>query len=102
VTRSPALGDDLVDSWRALNQGAGTRQNKRLPAATVAPEIPARSGVAPHVTKPTSGAGEAINLTLKGAKVVTSSDGLITINYPESAEVIVGTTTLVLPAISKS
>lgn len=93
---------DFIEAWRALTYGTGgTRENKRLPPAPAAPDIPARSGAAPHVTQ-ASGEGAALNLVLKGAKVVTSSDGLITLNYPESAEVIVGTTTLIIPAISKS
>lgn len=94
------VDSEFVDSWRALNQGVGTRENKRLQPAPAAPAIPSRVGVAPHETKSTTGG--ALNMTLKGKKIMTSTDGMITIVYPESAEVVVGTTTLVIPAISKS
>lgn len=92
---------DFYEAWKSLTYGTGTRQNKRLSQAPAAPEIPARSGTAPHVVAPVSSGG-SVDMTLKGAKVVTSSDGLITLNYPESAEVVVGATTIILPAISKT
>lgn len=92
---------EFFEAWQSLTYGSSTRVNKRLPPAPAAPEIPARSGEAPHVVNKSS-AGGAVNLTLKGAKVLTSADGMITIAYPETAEVVIGATTIVLPAISKS
>lgn len=93
---------DFFEAWRDMTYGAsGTRQNKQLPPAPAAPAIPARTGVAPHVTGAAASSG-GTDMTLKGVKVVTSSDGLITISYPQSVEVVVGSTTLIIPAISKT
>lgn len=93
--------DSLLGSLAAINAGGGTRRNKQLPAAVPAPAIPARVGVADHVTLPAASPGSG-ELTLDGAKVVTSSDGLITISYPQSAKVTIGATTITIPAILKT
>lgn len=93
---------DFFEAWRALTYGTGgTRENKRLPPAPAAPDIPARSGTAPPVTQPAS-TGGGVDMTLKGAKTYVSTDGLVTFSFPQSAEVVVGATTITLPAIIKT
>lgn len=92
--------DDFQKVFQSLNNGSGTRKSKRLPAIASATTIPLRSGSALPVEQTGSSGGS--DMELDGAKVVTSTDGLITMSYPESAEVVIGETTLVLPAISKS
>lgn len=91
----------IIDSLRSLNSSDGTRRNKELPAAKSAPAIPDRVGAADHLTQSSASSG-GVDMTLRGAKTVTSTDGLITIFYPESAEVVVGATTITIPAIIKT
>lgn len=91
--------DDLQSQLASLSNGLGTKSNKRLPASKPTPEIPARAGTADRVVIPSSGSGSAINMTLTGPKTYQSTDGLITLSFPNSAAVVIDATTLTLPAI---
>lgn len=92
---------DFVESFRTLAGVGGTRTNRKLPAPSAAPEIPERVGAAAHKENYASSSG-GVDMTLKGAKTLTSTDGLLTIVFPESAEAVVGGTTIVIPAVSTS
>lgn len=93
---------DFIESFRALANTGGTRVDKRLPAPKVAPEIPEREGSAPHVVAEQASSGGGVDMTLKGSKTLTSTDGLLTIVFPQSAEAVIGATTITLPAIAVS
>lgn len=94
-------GGDFQSAFESVTYGRTTRTEKKLPPPTPAPAIPARTGSSLPV-KSVGSSGSATGLTLKGAVVVTSSDGIFTISYPESVETTVDGVTLVIPAIAKT
>lgn len=93
-------GGDFQQAFEALTYGQTTYKNKKLPPATPAPAIPERSGSSGRIATPVATSGGA-DLTLAGAQTVSSTDGLITIAYPQSVTVVIGALTLTLPAIIK-
>lgn len=92
---------DLFASWQSINAGVPASPAKKLPPAQPLSAIPVRTGASAPIVKPTASGG-SVNMTLRGAKLYTSTDGLFTLSFPESAEVVVGATTITLPAIIKT
>ena len=92
------MSDDLQQRIAALSSSGGTQANKRLSAPGAAPAIPARSGTGEPKTVTTSSGG-GTDMTLSGAKTYQSTDGLITVSFPNSAQVVIDSKTLTLPAI---
>lgn len=92
------MKDDLAQSVRAISQ-AGTLKNKRLPAASTPPVIPPRAGASAPITQASSGSG-SVDMTLGGPKTYTTTDGVFTLSFPESASATVGTKVLTFPAIN--
>lgn len=93
--------ESLLASLASIADAMGTRKDKRLPVAVVAPDIPSRVGAGPHVTIPVAPSSGSSDLVLDGAKTITSTDGLITVSYPQSAKVTIGSTEITIPAIAK-
>lgn len=94
--------DNLSRYLRALTwfQSGTTRQNKQLAQKAVTPAIPERVGASARVSV---GVGSGVSgFALKGAVVVTSSDGLLTFSYPQSVETVVDSVTITIGAIAKS
>ena len=91
---------DLQTNLAAL-QPAGTRKDKQLQLTTPAKPIPARVGSqAPFVSAP--GGGGGTDMELAGVKTFSSTDGFLLLSFPESATVVIGATTITIPAIIKT
>lgn len=91
----------LLDDLKRLGASGGTRKDNGLPSLPDLPSIPARLGEALPEADAVAPSGGA-DMTLDGAKLVTSTDGLITISYVQSAKVTIGATTITIPAIVKT
>lgn len=91
----------LLDDIKRLQNSGGTRKGGTLPTLPDLPSIPARLGEALPEADAVAPLGGA-DMTLDGAKLVTSTDGLITISYVQSAKVTIGATTITIPAIVKT
>lgn len=92
---------DFVESLRSITAGAGTYAAKKLPAIKTTPAIPARVGESAPIVS-TGVSGSSGDLVLKGAKTYASTDGLLILSFPESAETLIGSTTVTFPAIIKT
>lgn len=92
----------LLDDIKRLQNSGGTRKGGTLPTLPDLPSIPARLGEALPEADAVAASGGSADLTLDGAKLVTSTDGLITISYVQSAKVTIGATTITIPAIVKT
>lgn len=90
---------DFYLAWQSLTFGGGSRVDKQLPAAKSSPAIPARIGTSGRIVTPTASSGGATNMTLAGPRTYQSTDGLLTLSFPNSAEVVVESSTLILPAL---
>ena len=95
-------GGDFYAAFKALTTGGGTRVDKRLPAPAEAPGIPERTGSGEHQTAAASSGGGGVDMALKGAKTVTSTDGMVTLVFPETAEALIQGYVLTFPAIKKT
>jgi len=93
------IDSEFYTAWQALTYGGGTRDNKRLPAPKVTPEIPARVGSSGRIVSPSESGSGSSDMTLTGSKIYTSTDGLITLSFPNSVQVVVAGTYLTIPAI---
>lgn len=95
------MAKDLTAALHGLTmeaQGQTTRQDKALPAVKEAPPIPPRSGSSGPVGTGSGGTG----FTLNGEKTVASTDGLLTINFPETLRATIGSTTVDVGVIVKT
>lgn len=93
---------DFFEAFQAMTYGAGTYTPKKLPAEKVVPQIPARAGDSPRITSSGQASGSSGDMVLKGAKTYTSTDGMLILSFPETAELVIGTTTITLPALTKA
>lgn len=91
---------DIQSNLAALRP-AGTRVDKRLQLTTLAKPIPERIGAQAPIVSAT-GSGGGVDMTLDGAKTFFSTDGYLMLSFPESATVVIGVTTLTIPAIIKT
>ncbi len=82
------MAKDLTEALRLLTEGGAgqtSREEKTLPAARVAPAIPARSGSSPPLARGSSGsiASPLVETAYSGrnywsSQIITSTDGMIT------------------------
>lgn len=79
------MAKDLTEALAALTEAASgktSRVDKSLPDSRIPPAIPSRTGA----SKPIASAASGDSWTLKGAKTVTSTDGVFTLYFPETIE----------------
>jgi len=79
------MAKDLTEALRALTEQSGgqtSRVDKSLAAPRVPSAIPERTGT----SGPISSAKTGDSWTLKGAKTLTSTDGIFTFYFPETIE----------------
>lgn len=91
--------DALVNNFGAIIEGRPTYTPKSLPAPQSAPQVPLRSGTSGPVTSGVAAAGSVEGLALGGARLITSTDGLITISFPQTVTVTVDGQIRRLPVI---
>lgn len=92
------MAKDLTAALHALTeaaQGQTSRVDRSLPEAKAASAIPTRSGSSGPIMADSRGNA----FVLKGEKTLVSSDGLISLYFPETLEGVVGEKTVTIGAI---
>jgi len=98
TTEFTGYDSEVVDSWRALNPEVGSYQPKKLPAAKPVAPVPARAGTGER-SSTSSGTSGGVDMTLMGPRTYTSTDGVLVLSFPDTAEAVIGEVTVLFPIL---